>query len=72
MCDVWQCCPCWCCCCVTKSLNVSKYVIRNWELASTDPEEIKENVPSILDVQHCIQGNIMEVKTNIFKREFDI
>ena len=37
-----------------KSLNSSKGVIRNWELARTDPEEIKENVPMITDVAtHC-------------------
>ena len=33
-----------------KSLNVSKGVVRNWELARTDPDEIKENIPSIIDV----------------------
>ena len=27
-----------------KSLNSSKGVVRNWELARTDPDEIKENV----------------------------
>ena len=37
-----------------KSLNVSKSVIRNWELTRTDPEEIKKNVPLILDVQYII------------------
>ena len=30
-----------------KSLNSSKGVIRNWVLARTDPEEIKENVSMI-------------------------
>ena len=34
-----------------KSLNTSKGIIRNWELARNDPEEIKDNVPSIIDVQ---------------------
>ena len=48
-----------------KSLNTSKGVVRNWELARTDPDEIKENVPSILDVQRIIiKRNNMEVKTN--------
>ena len=48
-----------------KSLNTSKGVIRNWELARTNPEEIKDNVPSIIDVQRItIKRNNMEVKTN--------
>ena len=48
-----------------KSLNTSKGVIRNWELARTNPEEIKENVPSIIDVQRItVKINNMEVKTN--------
>ena len=48
-----------------KSLNTSKGVIRNWELARTNPEEIKENVPSIIDVQRItVKRNNMEVKTN--------
>ena len=48
-----------------KSLNTSKGVVRNWELARTDPDEIKENVPSILDVHRIIiKRNNMEVKTN--------
>ena len=48
-----------------KSLNSSKGVVRNWELARTDPDEIKENVPMITDV-HCIvvKRNNLEVKTN--------
>ena len=41
-----------------KSLNVSKGVIRNWELARIDPDEIKENIPSIIDVQRIVvKGN---------------
>ena len=48
-----------------KSLNTSKGVIRNWELARTNPEEIKGNVPSIIDVQRItVKINNMEVKTN--------
>ena len=47
------------------SLNTSKGVVRNWELARTDPVKIKENVPSILDVHRIIiKRNNMEVKTN--------
>ena len=48
-----------------KSLNSSKGVVRNWELARTDPDEIKENVPVITDV-HCIvvKKNNVEIKTN--------
>ena len=48
-----------------KSLNCSKGVVRNWELARTDPEEIKENIPMITDVQRIIiKKNNMEIKTN--------
>ena len=48
-----------------KSLNCSKGVVRNWELARTDPEEIKENIPMITGVQRSIvKKNIMEIKTN--------
>ena len=36
---------------VHKSINCSKGVVRNWELARTDPDEIKENVPIITDVK---------------------
>ena len=46
-----------------KSLNVSKGVIRNWELAKTDPDEIKENISSIIDVQRIVvKRNNVEVK----------
>ena len=48
-----------------KSLNSSKGVVRNWELARTDPDEIKENVPMITDVQSIvIKRNNTEIKTN--------
>ena len=48
-----------------KSLNTSKGVIRNWELARAILEEIKENVPSIIDVQRItVKRNNIEVKTN--------
>ena len=48
-----------------RSLNSSKGVVRNWKLASTDPDEIKENIPSIVDVQHIVvKRNNMEIKTN--------
>ena len=47
------------------SLNSSKGVVRNWELARTDPDEIKENIPSIIDVQQIVvKRNNVEVKTN--------
>ena len=47
------------------SLNNSKGVVRNWELARTNPDEIKENIPSIVDVQHIVvKRNNMEIKTN--------
>ena len=48
-----------------KSLNVLKGVFRNWELMSTDPDEIKENSASIIDVQ--LQQIVVKrnnVKTN--------
>ena len=48
-----------------KSLNVLKEVVRNWELGRTHPDEIKENIPSIIDVQHIVvKRNIVEVKTD--------
>ena len=48
-----------------KSLNGSKGVVRNWELARIDPEEIKENVPMITDVQRIVvKRNNTEIKTN--------
>ena len=48
-----------------KSLNSSKGVVTNWELARTDPEEIKENVPMITDVQRIVvKRNNTEIKTN--------
>ena len=42
---------------VYKSPNSSKGVVRNWELARTQPDEIKENVPMITDV-HRIFVNV--------------
>ena len=48
-----------------KSLNSSNGVVRNWELARIDPEEIKENVPMITDVQRIVvKSNNTEIKTN--------
>ena len=37
-----------------KSINVSKGIARNRELARTDPDEIKENIPSSIDVQRIL------------------
>ena len=55
-----------------KSLNSSKGVIRNWELARTDPEEIKENVPMITDVQRIVVNrNNTEIKTNTLILNFN-
>ena len=46
-------------------LNSSKGVVRNWELARTDPDEIKENVPMITDVHRIVvKKNNVEIKTN--------
>ena len=48
-----------------RSLNSSKGVVRNWEIARTDPDEIKENVPMITDVHRIVvKRNNLEVKTN--------
>ena len=47
-----------------RSLNSSKRVVRNWERAITDPDEIKENVPIITDIQRIVKRNNMEIKTN--------
>ena len=50
-----------------KSLNSSKGVVRNWELARTDPEEMKENVPMITDMQRIVvKRNNREIKTNTY------
>ena len=48
-----------------RSLNSSTGVVRNWKLARTDPDEIKEHIPSIVDVQRIVvKRNTMEIKTN--------
>ena len=48
-----------------KSLNVPKGVVRNWELGRTDPDEIKETIQNILDVQRIVvKRNNVEVKRN--------
>ena len=48
-----------------KSLNSSKGIIRNWELARTEPDEIKENVPMVTDVHRIVvKRNKVEIKTN--------
>ena len=48
---------------VHKSLNSSKGVIRNWELARTEPDEIKGNVPTITDVHRIVvKRNNVEIK----------
>ena len=55
-----------------KSLNVSNGVVRNWELARTDPDKIKETIPSIIDVQRIVvKNNNVEVKTNILILTFN-
>ena len=49
-----------------KSLNCSKHVVMNWELARTDPEEINENFPIITDVHRIIvKRNNEKIKTNL-------
>ena len=48
-----------------KLLNSSKGVVRNWELARTNPDEIKANLPMITDVHRIVvKRNNLEVKTN--------
>ena len=48
-----------------RSLNCSKGVVSNWELAKTDPGEINENIPSVVDVQCVVvKRNNMGIKTN--------
>ena len=37
-----------------RSLNGFKCVGRNWELARTDPDEIKDNVPIITYIQRIV------------------
>ena len=55
-----------------KSLNCSKCVVSNWELAKTDHDEIKKKVPIITDVQRIIlKGNNEETKTNILILTFN-
>ena len=38
-------------------------MVRNWEFARTDPDEIKENIHNIIDMQRVVKINNMEVKT---------
>ena len=46
------------------SLNSSKGVVRNWEHARTDPDEIKENFPMTTNVHRIyVKRNIVEIKT---------
>ena len=48
-----------------RSLNSLKGVIRNWELARTEPDEIKENVSMITDVHRIVvKRNNVEIRTN--------
>ena len=48
-----------------RSLNSSKGVIRNWEHARTDPDEIEENVPIITDEHRIVvKRNNVEIETN--------
>ena len=57
---------------VTKFTNVSKGVVVNWELARTNPDEIKENIPSIINVQRIVvKRNNVEVKTNTLISTFN-
>ena len=48
-----------------RSLNTCKGVIRNWELANCDPDEIKRNIPNIVEVHLIVsKRDGKEIKTN--------
>ena len=48
-----------------KSLNSSKGEIRNWDLARTEPDEIKDNVMMITDVHRIVvKRNNVEININ--------
>jgi len=56
-----------------RSLNSSKGVIRNWELARTDPEEIKREIPIISEVKRIsVKRNGVEMKTNTLILTFNV
>ena len=47
-----------------RSLNTCKGVIRNWELANCDPEEVKRNIPNIVDIHRIVlKRDGKEIKT---------
>ncbi len=56
-----------------KFLNSSKGVIRNWELARTNPEEIKQEIPIITDVHRIVvKKNNTTVDTNTLIVTFNV
>ena len=56
-----------------RSLNTCKDVIRNWELANCDPDEIKRNVPNIVEVHRIVsKRDGKEIKTNTLILTFNL
>ena len=56
-----------------RTLNTCKGVIRNWELANTDVDEIKSYIPSIIDVYRIVaKRDGKEFKTNTLILTFNL
>ena len=56
-----------------RSLNTCKGVIRNWELANCDPEEVKRNIPNIVDIYRIVsKRDGKEIKTNTLILTFNL
>ena len=56
-----------------RSLNNCKVVIRNWELANCDPEEVKRNIPNIVDIHRIVSNRDgKEIKTNTLILTFNL
>ena len=56
-----------------RSLNTCKGVIRNWELANCDPEEVKRNIPNIVDIHRIVsKRDGKEIKTNTLILTFNL
>ena len=56
-----------------RSLNTCKGGIRNWELANCDPEEVKRNIPNIVDIYRIVsKRDGKEIKTNTLILTFNL
>ena len=56
-----------------RTLNTCKGVIRNWELANTDTEEIKRCIPNVIDVYRIVtKRDGKEIKTNTLILTFNL